>query len=68
MEVWALYGLGMIILLLRFAVRIRTVGIRGFQGDDFFALLVIAFYTMDAATVHIICQLRESITCIYLHD
>lgn len=46
----------MLLLLLRFAVRIKTVGIRGFQGDDFFALGVIAMYTCDAATVHIVCR------------
>ncbi|KAH9884075.1 hypothetical protein F4778DRAFT_800406 [Xylariomycetidae sp. FL2044] len=53
-EVWILYGIGMSILLLRFAVRLKTVGLRGLQGDDLFALITAAMYTMDAATVHII--------------
>ncbi|KAH8900345.1 hypothetical protein GQ53DRAFT_613908, partial [Thozetella sp. PMI_491] len=53
-EVWALYGLGMTVLILRCAVRLQTVGVRGLKGDDVFALLVMAFYTMDAATVHIV--------------
>lgn len=56
-EVWALFGLGCTILFSRFAVRIRAVGIRGFQGDDFFAMLVLIFYAMDASTVHLICKL-----------
>ncbi|CAJ2511284.1 Uu.00g069090.m01.CDS01 [Anthostomella pinea] len=30
------------------------MGLRGLQGDDFFALLTLIFYTMDAATVNII--------------
>lgn len=37
-------------------MRIRAVGIRGFQGDDFFSMLVLIFYAMDAATVHLICE------------
>jgi len=32
------------------------VGIRGLQGDDYMSLLTLAFFTMDAATVHIICE------------
>jgi hypothetical protein len=55
-EVWALYGLGMTVLILRCAVRLQTVGFRGLKGDDVFSLLVMAFYTMDAATVHIVCE------------
>jgi hypothetical protein len=26
------------------------------QGDDAFALLVVAFYTIDATTVHNVCE------------
>lgn len=53
-EEWALYALGALVILVRFAVRLRTVGLRGFQGDDYMAILVLAFFTMDAATVYII--------------
>lgn len=53
-EVWALYGVGVAVLLLRFATRIKTVGFKGFQGDDYFSILTLAFFTMDAATVDII--------------
>ncbi|KAH8893942.1 hypothetical protein GQ53DRAFT_793407 [Thozetella sp. PMI_491] len=60
-EVWGLFGFGCTILFLRFAVRIRTVGIRGLQGDDFFAVLVLAFYTMDAATVTIIYHTKTNV-------
>lgn len=55
-EVWALYIVGMIVLTLRFAIRFRTVGIRGLKWDDMFALLVVVFYTIDAATVDIVCK------------
>ncbi|TVY20130.1 hypothetical protein LARI1_G001875 [Lachnellula arida] len=53
-EQWALYGVGAVILLMRFAVRIRMVGFKGFQGDDYMSILVLALFTMDASTVQII--------------
>lgn len=56
-ELWGLYALGTIILLTRFAVRIKTVGWRGLRGDDFFSFLVMIFYAADAITVHLICEL-----------
>ncbi|KAH7007287.1 hypothetical protein EDB80DRAFT_645567 [Ilyonectria destructans] len=53
-EAWALYSIGTIILLSRFGIRIKTVGWRGMQGDDFFSACVLVFYAMDAFTVHLI--------------
>ncbi|KAH7129166.1 hypothetical protein EDB81DRAFT_907114 [Dactylonectria macrodidyma] len=53
-EAWALYGIGTIVLLSRFAIRVKTVGWRGFQGDDLFSVFVLIFYAMDAFTVHLI--------------
>ncbi|KAH8647028.1 hypothetical protein BGZ60DRAFT_329442, partial [Tricladium varicosporioides] len=58
-EEWTLYGIGVTILLLRFAMRIKTVGFRNFQGDDYFSILTLALFTMDAATVHIICKIKD---------
>lgn len=48
--------MGMIVLILRFVVRFRSVGIKGLQGDDLFAFIVAILYTVDAATVHIVCK------------
>jgi len=53
-EVWGLYIAGMIVFVLRFAVRSKTVGLRGLQWDDMFAALAVIFLTLDAATVHIV--------------
>jgi hypothetical protein len=39
-EQWAEYGIGVFIIFLRYFVRIRTVGFRGFQGDDYITVLV----------------------------
>lgn len=55
-EAWTLYGIGTSIIFARFAVRFKTVGFRGLQGDDFFSALVLLFYTVDAFTVHLICM------------
>lgn len=48
--------MGCLVLTLRFFVRLRTVGFMGLKGDDIFAALVLLFYTMDAATVHVVCK------------
>ncbi|KAK4549756.1 hypothetical protein LTR36_005057 [Oleoguttula mirabilis] len=47
-EVWGLYAVGIIVLLARICVRLRTVGVRKFQGDDYLILFVIFCYTADA--------------------
>jgi hypothetical protein len=57
-EVWAEYAIGILILFLRFVVRLKTVGVRGFQGDDYFSMLVVIFFTFDAALVHLCCKHR----------
>lgn len=36
-------------------MRVKTVGVRGFQGDDYCAVLVLFFWTADAVLVHVIC-------------
>ncbi|KXT15431.1 hypothetical protein AC579_10585 [Pseudocercospora musae] len=52
-EVWVLFGIGLGIILARFAVRLRTVGWRNFAGDDYMSIAVLACYTADAITVTI---------------
>ncbi|KAF5530928.1 integral membrane protein PTH11 [Fusarium mexicanum] len=60
-ESWTLYVVGTLILFTRFAVRFKTVGWRGLQGDDFFSVLVLIFYAVDAFTVHLIYYLGTNI-------
>lgn len=50
-EVWSLYAIGTIVILLRFAVRFRTVGLHGFQGDDYLSGLYLVLYTMNIVIV-----------------
>ncbi|EWG53170.1 hypothetical protein FVEG_17067 [Fusarium verticillioides 7600] len=53
-ESWTLYVFGTLILFSRFAVRFKTVGWRGLQGDGFFSFLVLILYAVDAFTIHLI--------------
>ncbi|GME58533.1 transcriptional regulatory protein [Neofusicoccum parvum] len=52
-EVWAWFGIGVTVIFVRFGVRIRMVGFRGFEGDDYVTIMTLAMYTMDAALVDI---------------
>jgi hypothetical protein len=38
LQAW--YAIGCIVIITRFFVRMRTVGIRHFQGDDYIAIIV----------------------------
>ena len=38
MQAW--YSAGVLVILLRFVTRVRTVGLVGFRGDDYLSLLV----------------------------
>ena len=52
-EVWGLFGVGVAIMAVRFIVRTRAVGVRGFEGDDWVAIAVLLCYTCDAVTVEL---------------
>ncbi|PVH99720.1 hypothetical protein DM02DRAFT_528465, partial [Periconia macrospinosa] len=53
-EIYSLYGVGMIVLCLRFVVRLRTVGFYGLQLDDLFAFLVMIISPPSIATAHFV--------------
>lgn len=52
-EVWGLYSLGSFWLILRFAVRLRTDGIRGLRLDDALAFVALIAWTYTAAIIEI---------------
>ncbi|KAI1860683.1 uncharacterized protein JN550_011408 [Neoarthrinium moseri] len=60
-EVWTLFAIGILVLFARFAVRIKTVGLRGLQGDDLFALIIVFMYTGDAVLVHLVYLLGSNV-------
>lgn len=52
-EVWIWFAIGVLTIFLRMGVRLRTVGWRSLEGDDYLALFSLAMYTGDAFLVHI---------------
>lgn len=46
-EAWTEYSLGVIILLLRIFARAKAVGVRKWEGDDYFAILALVFWTVS---------------------
>lgn len=48
MQLQTWYALGVLILILRHIVRLRTVGLQGYQGDDYLSILVCFLYWPQA--------------------
>jgi hypothetical protein len=65
-EVWALFGVGTAVILLRFIVRIRAVGVRRFEGDDYMAIVCLLCYICDAVTVDL-CYRWGTSKCVVEH-
>ena len=49
-EAWVEYGLGVLILFIRFFARWSAVGFQGRQGDDYFAVAALIFWTVRVTT------------------
>ncbi|KAL5359071.1 hypothetical protein BJX96DRAFT_147722 [Aspergillus floccosus] len=45
-ETWTLYGVGILGVILRFVARIRRLGIRNLQADDYIMLFAVVWYTL----------------------
>lgn len=52
-EVWGLYSLGTLWIVLRFAVRLRMDGIKGLRLDDGLALVALTAWTYTCAIIQI---------------
>lgn len=52
-EIWALYSIGVLWVMLRFAVRLRTVGLRGLRVDDGFAFFAVLCWTIIIVGIHV---------------
>ncbi|KAK7407881.1 hypothetical protein QQX98_009940 [Neonectria punicea] len=55
-EAWTEYGIGSLILLLRYFARWKTVGFKNWQGDDLFAILALVFWTAELVMLELIGQ------------
>ncbi|RGP80918.1 hypothetical protein FLONG3_968 [Fusarium longipes] len=60
-EAWIEYGLGTLVLLLRYFARWKTVGFKGYQGDDYFALVSLIFWTAELVMLELIGQAGTNI-------
>ncbi|KAK2769501.1 hypothetical protein CKAH01_15194 [Colletotrichum kahawae] len=54
-EAWTEYGLGVIVILLRIFARWRIIGFN-WQGDDYFAVLCLIFWTLELCMLELIGQ------------
>ncbi len=52
-EVWGLYSVGTLWIILRFGVRLRTGGVKGLGFDDGLALIALAAWTYTCAIIQI---------------
>ncbi|KAF4981726.1 hypothetical protein FZEAL_2528 [Fusarium zealandicum] len=53
-ELWAEFALGALVIILRFFVRWKIVGIRNFALEDLFMLIALLSYTAITAIIHLI--------------
>ncbi|KFH41564.1 hypothetical protein ACRE_077240 [Hapsidospora chrysogenum ATCC 11550] len=60
-EAWTEYGIGTLFLFLRYFARWRVVGFKGWQGDDYFAVLVLVFWTLELCMLELIGQYGTNI-------
>ncbi|KAE8154453.1 hypothetical protein BDV25DRAFT_126534 [Aspergillus avenaceus] len=51
-ELWAEFAIGMIVFVVRFYARWKTIGIRNFSWDDFFAALSVVFWTLETTFLY----------------
>ncbi|KAK9800066.1 hypothetical protein SCARD494_01859 [Seiridium cardinale] len=52
-ECLAWYSIGILVILLRFITRLRIVGLAGFRGDDYLAILYLLLYTTCIVIVYV---------------
>jgi hypothetical protein len=45
-EAWTEYGIGVVVILLRMFARTKVVGIKNWQGDDYFSVVTLIFWTV----------------------
>ncbi|OHE99426.1 hypothetical protein CORC01_05226 [Colletotrichum orchidophilum] len=57
-EIWTWFGVGALVILLRFFVRIRMVGPRSLRGDDYAMLVTLFLYTVCFVMVDLIDMAR----------
>ncbi|KAL4778183.1 hypothetical protein BJX76DRAFT_362965 [Aspergillus varians] len=60
-EAWTEYGLGCVVLLFRLFARAKVVGFKNWQGDDYFAIVALIFWTAELTMLELIGQYGTNI-------
>ncbi|KAL3478165.1 hypothetical protein BJX99DRAFT_256716 [Aspergillus californicus] len=60
-EAWTEYSLGVVILLVRLFARYKAVGIKNWQGDDWFTIIALVFWTAECTMLELIGQYGTNI-------
>lgn len=60
-EIWAWFAVGSVVLFTRAGVRLRTVGWRGLQGDDYMAIVVWLCLICDSVTVTVVYRFGSNV-------
>ncbi|KAL4789398.1 hypothetical protein BDV19DRAFT_374187 [Aspergillus venezuelensis] len=55
-EAWSEYSIGVVVLLLRLFARFKVVGIKNWQGDDWFTIVALIFWTAELTMLELIGQ------------
>ncbi|KAF4207618.1 hypothetical protein CNMCM8927_002695 [Aspergillus lentulus] len=55
-EAWTEYGIGVLIILGRIFARWKVVGVKNWQGDDYFAIIAMLFWTAELTMLELIGQ------------
>ncbi|THC93274.1 hypothetical protein EYZ11_007260 [Aspergillus tanneri] len=55
-ELWALFGIGTFIILMRLVFRWRMLGLRGLAGDDYTCIPILACHVVNATGAYLVAQ------------
>ncbi|KAL5355495.1 hypothetical protein BJX96DRAFT_64527 [Aspergillus floccosus] len=60
-EAWTEYGIGTAVIFLRILARAKVVGVKNWQGDDYFAIIALLFWTAELTMLELIGQYGTNI-------
>ncbi|BCS27973.1 uncharacterized protein APUU_61021S [Aspergillus puulaauensis] len=60
-EAWIEYGIGVIVILFRLFARFKVVGFKNWQGDDYFSVIALIFWTAECTMLELIGQYGTNI-------
>ncbi|KAJ0423569.1 hypothetical protein BJY00DRAFT_321698 [Aspergillus carlsbadensis] len=55
-EAWTEYSIGVVVILFRLFARFKVVGVKNWQGDDYFSIVALIFWTAELTMLELIGQ------------